>query len=120
MPKNKKDFNITWYGQRFTQYEPPYGALPKNEPAAHALFHYYVTARSNWERVNTEIRYEDEKEDQINYSQLMKNIGRAYGVEPEDMIKHWKAVDFTCTMHNLPKLPDEERYRMDRPIVIKE
>ena len=102
------------------EYEPPYGAIPKDEPAAHALFRYYVTARQNWERANTMIRYEHEKDDGINYKQLMTSIARMYGVTPEEMVRFWKEVDFTCTLCNLPKLPDEERYRMDRPLTVKE
>lgn len=117
MSKKKQD-NIIWYAQRFTQYEIPHGGLPVGNKAAHALFRYAVTARQTWERERTMIRYEHELEDKTDYRQLMSSIARMYGVEPEEMIKHWKAVDFTCTMHGIAKLPDEERFRFNRPIKV--
>ena len=110
---------IAWYATRYTQYEIPNGGLPVNNREASALFHYYVTARATYERVNTEIRYEHEHEDIVNYNQLFSSVARMYGVEPEKMVKHWAAVDFTCTLHSLPKLPDEEKYRMNRTIEVK-
>jgi hypothetical protein len=114
-----KKLSGVFYAERFLKYEVPYGGLPKGEIAAHALFRYYTIARSNWERVNTQIRYEDEREDVINYRQLMSSIATMYNTTPERMVKFWPAVDWTCTMHSLPKLPDEERYRMNRTIVVQ-
>lgn len=105
--------------RRYTQYEFPNGGLPVGERAAHALFHYYTIARLNYERETTMIRYEHEKDDGINYRQVMSSVAMMYDTTPENMIKFWKHIDWTCSIFHLPKLPDEERYRFNRPIEVK-
>jgi hypothetical protein len=102
----------------FYQYLPPHGFLPK-ERGAHALFFYYLLARRTYEeRILENDVYEGELDSGTNFRQLFESIASMYNVEVYHMANFWEPVDNQCDFLQLPKLPDEERYRFRNRIVL--
>lgn len=96
---------------RFSQLEAPNGYLD-DYVESHALWYYYLCARQTWENVTRDpMAYEGELDSGANYRQLFESIARLYCVDPEHMVKCWLQVDKQAELLNLPKLPNEERYR---------
>lgn len=102
----------------FFQYMWPNGGLT-NDRETHALFYFYLLSRKNFEEQNDMIVYEGDPDPQFDYKQLYVSIAKMYNVRPENMANCWKEVDYTCFVHNLPKLPEQSRLRQCfRPEVI--
>lgn len=103
----------------FERYMQPFGGL-NAERETHALFYYYLLARKNWEDEIGGIVYEGSPDPIFAYLQLFKSIANLYGVEPEAMEKCWSEVDYTCAMHDLPKLPETSKLRhySQQPIIL--
>lgn len=98
----------------FLGYQQPYGFLDSSREA-HGLWNYYLCARNAYETHNFDvIVLEGEKDPEVNFQQLFTSMAQIYGVQPEAMAKCWKMIDLQCVSINLPKLPDEERYRFNR------
>ena len=114
----KGKFTITREYHVFNGYITPNGFLT-NDLATHALFRYYLSARYWWEKEQENLlAYEGEVDSSVNYQQMFSSIARLYGVEPEYMAKFWHNVDMQCRALHIPLLPDEDRYRFNKPIVI--
>lgn len=101
---------------RYKDYNIPQGFL-RDTPACHALFHYAVIAMNNYQMQHETIKYEHELEQEYNYHQLMKSIGFAYGVKPEQMIRYWREVSMQFKILGFPEVP--ESLRQDKPYEIK-
>ena len=104
----------------FPSYVRPHGYLCE-DAACHALWLYYVTARRTWEeeRNMLTLRLEDEPEPvPATYRNILAGIAPVYGVQPEEMTKHWAHVDRQCDYLEMPRMEDFPALRMDRPIVI--
>jgi len=101
----------------FLEYQIPHGAL---QPCAecHALFYYYLLAQRNYEMEKDVIILDGQMDPHYHYHQLFKSIATMYGVQPENMQNFWGFVDKQCELINLPKLPDLEKYRFNRKLVI--
>lgn len=114
---NKTD--ITFEPILFVGYIMPNGFLDRSRES-HALWFYYLHARRTWEEFvqHDPIVYEGELDPGFNFRQLFESTARMYGVRPESMAKCWGMIDMQCRALQLPKLPDEERYRFDRAIVL--
>lgn len=104
----------------FGDYQPPNGFLTRDR-ACHALMYYALTARRTYEEVvlDTQIVYEGHDDMQANFRQMFTSIAMLYDVTTQEMTKHWSAVNMQFDALNLPQLPDEERYRFNRPEIIK-
>ena len=104
----------------FGQYQTPFGYLTRDR-ACHALMYYALTARRVYERVvlDRQIVYEGHDDATSNFRQQFTSIAMLYDVETVEMAKHWQAVDMQFDTLELPQLPDEERYRFNRPEVIR-
>jgi len=86
---------------------------------SHALWYYYLCARQAYEAsVLDPMEYEGEKDSQVNYHELFRNIAKIYGVQPENMANCWHQIDAQCGVSLLPKLPDEDRYRFNKKIIL--
>ncbi len=115
MRGNLKDLPNVFKGRTvelplFPDYIIPNGGLT-NERTSHALFYYYVLAMNAWETEKTQIVYEGDADYVANYRNLFNAVSRMYDVDPEHMINAWASVDTTCDMHNMPKLPQTQKYR---------
>lgn len=103
----------------FMGYVEPNGFLDM-EAETHALWNYYLCARGAYERtVKHVIAIEGEDDPQANMLQLAKSMAELYGTTLEAMMKCWDRVDKQCDYLGLPRLPDEERYRFNRAIIVK-
>ena len=104
----------------FGAYQTPFGFLSR-ERACHALMYYALIARRTYEDVvlDKQIVYEGHLDDTANFRQQFTSIAMLYDVTPEEMAKHWPAVNMQFDALELPQLPDEERYRFNRPIEIR-
>ena len=106
---------------------PQDGKLPTDR-AAHALFHYYVTARLAYERMSETIRttkagafgHSVGEETQHNFHQLFRGVATLYNVEPERMTKFWEYVDAQAKELQLPLLPEHEWLRFNTVLEIGE
>lgn len=117
MPDKKFD-KLVFDMPVFPEYEAPNGFLD-NYLESHALWYYYLLARNTWERqVDKPIVLEGEKDPEPNFHQLLQSIAHVYGIKLEGMVKCWPQIDKQCELLGLPKLPDEERYRFNRPIIV--
>lgn len=105
------------------------GHLPSLTRHAPALFHYYTVARAAYERQTDttskviksgHMGHSVGQDTRHNYHQLLLSIARAYDVEPEEMTKFWKEVDLQAVTLGLPLLPDEEQYRFNTVVEIKD
>ncbi len=102
----------------FPEHTVPFGFLAK-DMAVQACWYYYVCAQNTLESlVYNQIQYEGQKDTEMNLKQLHTSIARMYNIEPEEMVFAWKDVDMQAVALGLPQLPDEERYRFNRPIVV--
>lgn len=107
-----KSSKINWQPMAWRAQEVPNGFLPRfeQEPAAHALWYYYVLTQNALEMRMKDLRYDDEPVLAFDDFNRVKMISIAYGVTPERMTKHWAAVDMECHRLNLPKLPQGLRF----------
>jgi len=118
MPLSDKAFEVFMQGQQqpplFFQLIKPNGGLTQARET-HALFYYYIIARSAYEEVvkGTTVVYEGDDDPSMNLRQTFISVAKLYKVAPEAMAKCWSHVDITCAMLSLPMLPDERRYRLD-------
>lgn len=102
----------------FLGYQQPHGYLDSSREA-HGLWNYYLCARNAYEtQVVYPLSFEGERAAEPDYRQLFTSLANVYGVEPDSMAKCWDMVDMQCVSLDLPKLPNEERYRFDRSIII--
>lgn len=104
---------------RYNSFNAPEGFLI-DTPACHALFHYCITLKRLQQEKKDDLSYEGDASPgafEHNYVQLFSSIALAYGVQPEEMIKHWPSVDMQCVMMGSPKLVG--KYRMDSVPEIK-
>lgn len=102
----------------FTGYIQPNGYLDASREA-HGLWNYYLCARNTYEtHVIDAVVFEGEADATTNFKQLFMSVAQMYGVQPEAMAKCWNMVDRQCEYLELPQLPNEERYRFDRTIII--
>lgn len=97
----------------FTQYIAPNGGLD-SQTESHALFYYYLLAEKAVETQSTEIVYEGDKDPVYNQLEILKSVARWYSVDVHNMVNAWHAVDLTCLMHGLPRLP--EKFRFDNKV----
>ena len=103
----------------FESYIMPLGWLTR-DMACHALWRYYLSARFFWEKDQENLlAFEGNVDTGINYTQLFSSIARWYDVTPEEMARHWPAVDMQCTALDLPKMPEGDRYRFNKVPEIK-
>ena len=118
MVVDKSNIKIAFEVQVFPELTKQYGAgLLEHSPECYALWWYYGTAYNVYvHRVRDKILYEGEAEPNTNFKQLFNNIARAYGVEPEAMIRYWPVIDAECGRQMLPLMP--VGYRFDKPIII--
>ncbi len=97
----------------FLGYMAPNGFLDEH-PESHALWNYYLCARGAYERtIKDVIVLEGDPDPAANFKQLFVNMAQLYGVQPEAMAKCWRQVDMQCDLINMPRLPDEDRYRFN-------
>ena len=109
---------LTYNCPIFSDYVIPRGYLDTHRES-HALFYYYLCARSTYERVVLDpVVLEGDKDPEANFAQLFTSIAELYGVQPEAMAKCWDLVDSQCRLLNIPKMPDEDKYRFNRVDVI--
>lgn len=103
----------------FPGYIAPNGFLDRSRES-HALWFYYIHARRTWEEFveHAPIVYEGELDPGFDFRQLFISVARMYGVRPESMAQCWSMIDLQCRALQLPTLPNEERYRFDRAIVL--
>lgn len=102
----------------FLGYQQPHGYLDSSREA-HGLWNYYLCARNAYEtHVVDVIAFEGEDDPRVNFRQLFTSMATLYGIEPNSMAKCWDMVDAQCRLLELPKLPNEERYRFDRQSII--
>lgn len=96
----------------FPDYIIPNGGLT-NERESHALFYYYILAMQMYDREKNGVVYEGDKDPEFNYRNVFLSVANLYGIRPENMVNAWPSVDVTCTMHNMPLLPREAKYRQN-------
>lgn len=110
---------ITFEPILFPGYIVPNGFLDRNRES-HALWFYYLHARGTWENnvQNNPWVYEGDLDPGFNFRQLFNSIALIYGVEHSAMAKCWPMIDLQCLALQLPTLPDEERYRFNRAIIL--
>ena len=99
----------------FMEYNlPPYRA-------AHALMFYYFHARKMYEEVNLQDRlvYEGDPDPQADYFSLFKSVAIRYNVTCEQMAKFWDSIDLACALNNMPRLPNEDRFRFNKVIELR-
>lgn len=116
----KSLINVSFRMPIYTFLIAPNGFLT-HDKECHALWHYYTLARKNYEEEfkDTLILYEGDLDPKYDNRQLFISIATAYGVQPESMIRFWPNVDLQCNVLQLPKLPDEDRFRFNRTPEIK-
>ena len=101
----------------FLGYQVPHGFLPP-DPEAHALMMYNLMARSVWEReVQNPIHYEGTNENYHgpDFRALLKHVSIWYSCRADAMVRYWPAIQKQCEASDIPMIPDEERYRFNRP-----
>lgn len=115
MNDNNINFNVPFY----MAYIAPYGYLDASRES-HALWNYYTKARATYERlVKDPIVLEGQKDNEPNFQQLFTSIARMYRVEPQAMGKCWDLVDAQCDALQIPRMPDEDRFRFtNRKVII--
>lgn len=116
--KDKTGLVLNFTYPTFERYVRPDGFLcnATRHRDCHALFYYYLTSRLNYEQIvlNRIIEYEGSPSAETHFRKCLETIANIYGVKPNDMTKHWGCVDMQCLAEDLPKLPDEERYRFNK------
>ncbi len=101
---------------RFLPYTKQHGGHLDDKPEVHALWFYYLMARSAYEQVECgfEIQYDlQQQSTQTHYRQQFESAALAYSVNPNEMAKYWDQVDRQCTAMNLPRMPEGERFRFN-------
>lgn len=93
----------------FVQCIAPRGGLDRTMES-HALFYYYLLAQKAIEIQASEIVYEGDVDPVYKHLELLKSVAIFYQVDVHNMTNAWKAVDLTCLMQGLPKLPNKYRY----------
>lgn len=90
---------------------PPNGFL-NNQPACHALWHYFCTAMEVYKDEKEPVKYEGNM-DELSYSyfNLWKAIATLYNVHPGDMANYWPLVDKTAYKVNVTPAPLLTRIR---------
>ena len=69
----------------------------RHTPACYSLWFYYGIGMNVYiERIRDKIYLEGDPEPQTNHKQLFASAAKLYGVEPEEMIRHWPDVDQHC------------------------
>ena len=116
---NPDKINIAFDPPLYEQLIPENGGFLPRDISAHALWYYYLIARTNWEKEMDPIVLEGDIDPVYDYKQLFTSVAIIYGTTPEVMVKHWPQVDFQATMLGVPKLPNEDRYRFNRIAEIK-
>lgn len=104
----------------FLQYQQPFGYLsPVRE--SHGLWFYYVHARRNYEEEVQGVRIECEGERSLlyNYHQFLTSVCKMYGTTIERITNYWPEIDMQCTVLELPKLPNIEKYRFNSKMEIR-
>jgi len=113
MPKDKLKFNVPFY----TAYIIPYGFLDSSRES-HALWNYYTMARASWERhILDPCVLEGDKDAEPDFQQLFTSVARMYEVQPEAMGKCWDLIDAQCDALELPRMPNEDRYRFVQRVI---
>ena len=106
----------------YDQYSTDVGGYLSDHRASRALFHYYVTARAAYERIEDPIKVEQVGQyghvigegTKHNFHQLFASVALIYNVEPEEMTKYWMEVDMQAGALGLPLLPDAEWLRFNK------
>lgn len=116
-----KEKKITFEIPMFVSLEKPNGFLCIKDRACHGCFSYAVRARQAYEThyQGFAVAYEGDLDTQVNFLQLFKSIALWYGVQPEEMTRHWQCVDMQFVALALPQLPDEERFKFNKTPSIK-
>lgn len=112
-----RKLTVQLFAPDYRIYEQPSGFLNSNK-ACHALWHYFLAGRLAYEREMENIVYEGDKDKTTNLRQLFLGVAKLYAVLPEDMIKFWPNVDMQATSMGLPKMPDTDDTRFNKPIEI--
>lgn len=103
----------------FDDYTTPEGFLA-GHPACHALFYYNAVAHGTYERTVVDPMYlEGQLDEQPVYDRLFASIAIMYNVEPETMVQFWPDVAMQCSLLQMPVMPDEDRYRHNKPMAAK-
>ena len=99
----------------FIDYQKPNGFLSPCR-AAHGLFFYAVNARRTYEEfeLGTRTEFVGNLSMQPNYRQSFESIAAMYGVNPDEMAKYWDEVDMQFVALDIPQVPKEEKYRLNR------
>lgn len=97
--------------------EPPfYSSLVKpngfllSSAECQALWHYFITASTNFDRQKDIIVYEGSADPVFNYKQLFKSVALMYGADVNTMANHWANVDMQATVMGFPKMPNGYRF----------
>ena len=104
----------------FASFIAPSGYLT-NDVECHALFMYNLVARTNWESfIQNPIELEGDKPRvPPNFRRLYESIASWYRVHPpETMSFFWDQVTKQCFASDCPMIPNEERYRFNKPMVL--
>ena len=112
-----RKLTVKLFAPDYRLYETPSGFLNSNK-ACHALWHYYLTGHLAHEREKENIVYEGDEDKKTNLHQLFLSVARIYDVKPEDMIKFWPNVDMQAMSMHMPKMPDTDATRFNKPIEI--
>lgn len=103
----------------YLKYMRPLGMLCQREVGCHALFTYAMNARKAWEYERSNLlAYEGDPDTAVNYLDLLKSTAFLYDVHINSLISHWSCVDAQLQLLRLPAIPNEERYRFNRPHVV--
>ena len=99
----------------FIGYQIPNGFLPP-EPEAHALFMYNLMAYELYSsEILNPIRYEGDPYPGPDFLRIMDVICAWYSTSIERIVRFWEPVESQCQHLGLPTVPDEERYRFNKP-----
>ncbi len=95
----------SWKSGVFTMIAPYYDELlPQNggflsqDVPCHALWHYFLVAARALMQEKTQDIYEGEPDADFNAAAVFRAIALTHGVNPDDMIKYWSAVDAQAKM----------------------
>jgi hypothetical protein len=97
----------------------PMGYLDSH-PACHAMYYYWGLCQEHYtQQVKINIVQVGKPDPIFNYHQLMKSVGMAYGVEPQEMTNFWPNVKMQIRADGEPYLPELEQYLFHNPITIR-
>ena len=110
---------ITLTPPMFADKTIPNGYLTKDREC-HALYYYAGLATKMWDEYEKDpVFIEGRHPTQHNYRNVLLAVAQIYLCSPNDMIKYWSNVSMQFTADGHVLLPDEGRYRFNKPIVIK-